>query len=200
MQSELCQIGEEMPIVQERVSLPMASAAGSLCQMDGRSCVHCCVGHNVTRGEMEQALDRQTIRFHHQFRDRLPSRLEMLRYELFARGLVGVMWTLVLLLPFVGQLVRPRLRRRAVCAWLGYLSSDKKEAGCLLHPSRWQGCDVRQQAAFASWRGFGCGEKEWLCLPAWRWRRGVPATREAWLRRTEGMDWFAYSQAVKLQD
>src|SRR5204863_390136 len=113
-----------------------------------------------------------------------------------ARGVGGLAWALVLLLPGLGAALRPWLLRRGVCAFLGYLDEGRRDVGCLLHPSRHGGHDVRRRSAFALWRGFGCGPAGWLCLPAWRWARAGWRQRRDFLRAAEGLDWFEFGRAV----
>lgn len=168
-----------------------------LCGAGGHTCSACCYGDRVTRGQLDTALERQTTLFRSLIREKPPTRFAAMLVELRARGLVGFLWALLLVVPFVGPVCRPWLKRRVACAFLGYLEDSRERVGCLLHPSRFDGKDLRSRLAFPFWRGFGCGDAVWRCLPAWRWLRATPLERRAWLRNTKGMDWFTYGAAVK---
>lgn len=149
----------------------------------------------MTRIEVDRRLRRHTKWFQWLAGDRDPGRWRLLLYELLVRGPGGLGWAFVLLIPLLGDLVRPWLRRRTACAFLGQLDAHNGEVGCLLHPNRWHGRDVRRQAAFSLWRGFGCGDAAWQCLTAWRWLRAGRRSREEFLRQVEGLDWFDYGDA-----
>jgi hypothetical protein len=119
-----------------------------------------------------------------------------MRYELVARRGVDLVWALLLWLPGVGDWLRPRLRGRMVCAFLGFEDAGERRVGCLLHPSRWQGREVRPAAAFALLRGFGCGSPDYYCLAAHWFARTTWERRRDFSARMAGMDWYEFSRAV----
>jgi hypothetical protein len=185
-----------VPGLPRPLSLPIVEPPAPLCRAGGHSCAGCCYGEALPRAAVERALARHTSLFSRSPGDNPPGPLRLLLHELRARGLAGLLWALALLLPGVGGAVRPWLRRRSVCAFLGYLDLGRRQVGCLLHPSRHGGRDVRRRSAFALWLGFGCGEADWLCLPGWRWARADWRARRDFLRAAEGLDWFDFGRAV----
>jgi hypothetical protein len=71
--------------------------------------------------------------------------------------------------------------------------------GCLLHPSRWAGRDLRN-LAFALRLGFGCGPAAYLCRAGHSFRAGGWGVRWRFLKLAEGLDWFRFSQVVRKED
>jgi hypothetical protein len=147
----------------------------------------------VDRPTLVRRLRRQTRRFARLGAD--ASRGRLLLFELAVRGPAGLAWAALLLVPLLGELLRPWLARRTVCAFLGFEDAGETRVGCLLHPTRWQGRELRG-AAFGLWRGFGCGPADFLCLPAWRFARVSPPARRRFLRSAAGLDWFAFGRAA----
>jgi hypothetical protein len=179
--------------------LPLSPAtvdAGEpLCRAGGHTCAACCHGGWVSLRTLEASLRRQTRLFAHLVGDR-PTRGRLLAFELAVRRGAGLFWAALLSLPLLGGWVRPWLKERAVCAFLSFEDEAGTRAGCLLHPSRWQGQDVRSVAAFAFWKGFGCGQADYLCLPGWRFVRASWRARRDFLRQAQGLHWFEYGRAV----
>jgi len=73
------------------------------------------------------------------------------------------------------------------CWGLGYLDPEYRLIGCLLHPARNNGVDLRYRVDY--WdkcRRENCPESRTFLLLA-------PAQRRFWLRLSEGLDSFAYS-------
>jgi hypothetical protein len=175
---------------------PAVPDAGEpLCRAGGHTCAACCYGGRVSRRTLETRLRRQTHLFARLVGDR-PTSGRLLAFELAVRRGAGLIWAALLGLPLIGGLVRPWLKEQAVCAFLGFEDEAGTRVGCLLHPSRWQGRDVRVVAAFAFWKGFGCGQADYLCLSGWRFARASWRARRDFLRRTRGLDWFDHGQAV----
>jgi hypothetical protein len=100
------------------------------------------------------------------------------------------------MLPVVGNLLRPWLQKRSVCAFLGFEDGEESRVGCMLHPSRW-GVDLRQKAAFSLWRGFGCGAGAYFCSSAWIFRRLPWRVRREFVRECQPLDWFEYSRRCR---
>jgi hypothetical protein len=173
--------------------LTVPLAAEPLCRAGGHTCAACCHGPQVSRLSLERRLRRQARLFARLVGAR-PTRARLLAFELAVRGGAGLFWAALLRLPLAGDLVRPWLKGRAVCAFLGFEDEAGTRAGCLLHPARWQGRDVRAQAAFALWKGFGCGPADYLCLPAWRFAHAPWRARRDFLRRARGLSWFDFGR------
>lgn len=171
--------------------LPLAS----LCRFAGHTCAACCWGEKVSYPSLRTRLRRQSRVFGRWFaaRSRL-GRFELILYELRVRGLADLFAALLLLLPVVGDLLRPWLSRRLVCAFLGYEDEQGQRVGCLLHPSRWGGVDVRQRNAFALLKGVGCGAPAWQCLAAHFFAAAPRQERQRLHRASDGLDWYGYSR------
>ncbi|RJX29943.1 MAG: hypothetical protein C4525_13785 [Desulfarculus sp.] len=73
------------------------------------------------------------------------------------------------------------------CPGLGFLDRAGRQVGCLLHPARHQGQDLRGPTGYAA----KCGRES--CAPARAFAELTPAAREALLAPCAGMDSFAFS-------
>ena len=124
-----------------------------LCRQDEHTCGCCCWGEEVRRPALEAQLGRQTRLFRSRFYPgRPPGRLELVCYEVAARRGLDLLLAVLLWVPVLGDWLRLRLKRHLVCAFLGFEDEGQRRIGCLLHPSRWQGRDVRRQAPRSSLR------------------------------------------------
>jgi hypothetical protein len=174
--------------------LPADGPEAPLCRAGGHTCAACCHGDKVPRAALERRLARQTSLFERLIGPGPPSRWRLLLFELDVRRGADLFWALLLLVPGLGGLVCRWLRPRSVCAFLGLEGTGR--VGCLLHPTRWQGLDLRRRAAFALRPGFGCGPADFLCLPAHRFARAPWRARRRFLREAAGLDWFAFGRAA----
>ena len=179
------------------MSRPAAKVALPLCRLDGHTCAACCWGEGVRRPRLEAALRRQGRRFRRWFRrSHPPGRLRLALYERTVRSGLDLLWAVLLLIPGLGAWLRPRLRRRMVCAFLGFDDEREETVGCLLHPTRWEGRELRPRAAFALLRGFACGPPDHYCLAARYFARAPWREQRAFAERSAGLDWYAYSAAA----
>ena len=175
-------------VVPGRLSLPV------LCRAGGHTCAACCHGDLVPRARLEAALARQARLFAWAVGGRRPSFFRLLLYEVRVRGLVGLAVGLVLLVPLLGEVAAWWLRRRVACSYLGFEDEGRSRVGCLIHPSRWDGRDVRRWAAFLLWRGLGCGAGDWLCAGARRYEIADWQARRDFLRGAEGCSWHEFGR------
>lgn len=166
-----------------------------LCRFAGHTCAACCRGEQVSRPALHARLLRQTRQFARRFAGRPPTRLGLLLHELTVRGAADALWGLLLAVPVLGDLLRPILKRRLTCAFLGYEDSGHTRVGCMLHPSRWAGRDVRRHA-FALLPGVTCGAADYYCPAAHAFAAAAWPQRADFERRTRGLDWHAYSRAA----
>ena len=167
-----------------------------LCRFDGHTCAACCWGEAVRPGPLPAALRRQTRLFRRFRQSRPPGPWQLLLHELTARRGLDLVLGGLLLLPFLGAWLRPWLRRRLVCAFLGFEGPGERRVGCLLHPSRWEGREVRPRAAFRLLRGFACGAPDWYCLAAHWFARATWEERRDFARHTRSLDWYGFSRAA----
>jgi hypothetical protein len=168
-----------------------------LCRFGGHTCAACCWGEAVSPAALRSAVRRQTRLFRRRFPGRrLPGWGGLLLHELTARRGVDLLLGCLLLLPPLAAWLRPRLRRRLVCAFLGFERDGEERVGCLLHPSRWDGFDLRRPAAFRLLRGVSCGPPDWYCLAAHWFARATWQQRRDFADRTRALDWYAFSRAA----
>ena len=111
-------------------ALPLAP----LCRAGGHTCAACCYGETVPRPELERRLVRQTALFGWLIGSRQAGRGRLLLHELLSGGLGGLAWALLLLVPVLASLLRPRLRRRRRRApsWATKTSSGRAWAVCCI--------------------------------------------------------------------
>lgn len=167
----------------------------ALCRGDDQSCVACCRGSGMSEHRLAAALRRQTALFGRP--GSIPSYLSLVLHELRARRGLPLLLAPLFLLPGVGPLLRSWFINRTCCTFLGFPDSDMTRPGCLLHPSRWDGSDVRRRVAFALLPGMGCGEPGYVCLSAALYAAAGPGPRRQFRERTRALGWFAFSRAVE---
>jgi hypothetical protein len=124
------------------------------------------------------------------------NRFRLFLHELAARRGLDLLLGALLLLPRLSDLLRPWLRQRMVCAFLGFEDAAEQRVGCLLHPSRWSEREVRPRVAFTLLRGFSCGSPDWYCLAAHWFARATWEERRTFAQATVGLDWFRFSRAA----
>jgi hypothetical protein len=175
----------------------VTSSGPPLCRFAGHTCAACCWGEQVAYPTLRTRLRRQAALFACRFRGASrPGRWDLLLYELSVRGAADLICAALLLVPILGDWLRPRLKKRLTCAFLGFEDSGHKHVGCLLHPTRWAGRDVRSQAAFALLPGFACGSPDYFCLAAHFFNVASWRDRVRFECRTRGLGWYAYSGAA----
>jgi hypothetical protein len=152
----------------------------------------------VSREVLSGRLRRHRRLFHEQqpASRRPPGTLALLWHELRARHGADLLWAPLLWLPLVGPRIRAWLAADAVCAFAAFRDEAERQVGCLLHPIRWEGRDVRPRAAFRLLRGLGCGAPDYACSGAARFSRADKASRGRFLDETRSLDWFTYSAAA----
>jgi len=170
-----------------------------ICSVGGKTCGACCWSGTVSRDVLTARLRRHRGLFaRHLNKDQAPHALALLWHELRARRGADLLWAPLLWLPFVGPRLRTRLAARAVCAFAAFRDEDEQRVGCLLHPQRWNGHEIRPRAAFRLLRGFGCGSPDYACAGASRFAAANGAGRARFLDDTRSLDWFAYSAVAPL--
>ncbi len=179
------------------MSRPVPALTAPLCRQGGHTCAACCWGEEVSRATLRAHLRRHARWFRHGFAaESRPGRYALLLYEVVARGGLDLLLALLLLVPGLGDWLRPWLRRRLVCAFVGFEDPQERRVGCLLHPTRWDGRDIRPQVAFALLPGFACGSPDYYCLAAHWFARAPWHVQQQFARQTASLDWYAFSQAA----
>ena len=174
--------------------LPLLREPEPLCRAGGHTCSACCHGESVSRSSLDRQLTRQTSLFAWLIGARRGCWVLWRLHELLAGGFTGLFWAGLLLVPGLGTFLRPWLRKRSVCSFLGYEDLARSRVGCLLHPERHGGADVRRRAAFGLWLGFGCGAPGYLCLAGHRFARAGWREVKRFLDESDGLDWFHYGK------
>ena len=88
---------------------------------------------------------------------------------------------------FSRNLLHPKPITGFSCWALGYLDDSYRLIGCLLHPAKNNGRDLRHVI------GFGDKCRRENCPPARIFQRLEPETRRFWLRLADGLDAFQFS-------
>lgn len=186
----------------EVLRLPVLSVSAAPCRTSTQSCIACCRGPAMSEVALTRALRRQSNLFGQLVGDakRLPSTIVLIAYELLIRRGSPIVYAVLFLLPGLGPLLRKWVGRRMCCAYLGFLHGDEKRPGCLLHPSRWDGRDLRRRVAFALLPGMGCGEPGYTCRVADAYRSAGVHARTTFRERTRGLSWFEFSRTVEADD
>jgi hypothetical protein len=146
----------------------------------------------LTRAELTEALRRHRRLFGGASS---AGALALFWHELRVRRALDVLFAPLLMLPLVGGVVASCLRRRLVCAFAGFLDGAETRVGCLIHPGRTNGKDLRR-AAFRLLSGFECGPADYLCAGARNFRAASHLAKRRFHSETEGMDWHGYGLAA----
>ena len=136
--------------------------------------------------------------------DRLPGTIRLVWFELLSRRGLDLILAPLLWIPFLSQWIRERLQTHIVCAFVHFEDSAHEHVGCRLHPTRWNGVDLRQTSAFRLLHGFSCGSANFLCSEAKRFALSATDTSDpadALLQQTSVSfvvpDWYDYSKAIR---
>lgn len=177
---------------------PQTPATFSLCRQNGLTCAACCWGRHASRRLLTTRLSRNRDLFsRHSQSPRPPSATALFIHELWSRCGSDLVYALLLHLPFLRRHLQRWLADRVVCAFAAFESDDATAVGCLLHPSRYKGVDVRAIAAFRLLPGFSCGPPSFSCKASKNLAE-VPVQKRADAIATCGArDWFDYSTRVR---
>jgi len=167
-----------------------------ICSFGQQTCGACCWSPCVSRGELERRLRRHQRLFEGRAPGALPSMGALVAHELRARRGADLLWSPLLLLPWIGPRLRGWLSRRAVCAFAAFRDRGERQVGCLIHPSLHQGRDVRRRAAFRLLSGLGCGTADYACAGASRFETAEASTRARFRQRVRRMDWHEYGRVA----
>ena len=169
---------------------------GSLCRQQGQTCGACCWGAGIDRKTLTEQLEHNRLLFESVSWDQ-PSRLRILWHELRARRGRDLVWAVLFLIPWWGRKLRQRVSDTIVCAFIGFDSPEHSQVGCMLHPTRFAGRDIRNQAAFGLLRGIECGDPNFVCTASQRFDLMSDAHRNVFHECVRNEDWFDYTQTVR---
>jgi hypothetical protein len=127
--------------------------------------------------------------------------MRLLLHELLSRRGIDLILAPLLWIPLLSAWIRKRLVPHVVCAFVRFEGADNQQVGCALHPTRWNGVDVRHDVAFRLLRGFSCGSPDFLCAEAHRFATSLsqPSQEPYQIPQVSFVvpDWYDYSQAIR---
>lgn len=178
-----------------RIDAPAQSS--SLCRVGPRSCGGCCWASEISCKELEPRLARHRRLFARlRSSTRPPSRFRLLVYELRVRRGLDLVLAVLQWVPWLRGRVSRWFAADVVCAFAAFEDEDHQQVGCLIHPSRFGGEDVRQRSAFGLLRHFGCGAADYSCQACHLFSSGDSDEQAEMLQQLPADGWFDYSQAV----
>ncbi len=169
------------------------SRSAPLCRCGGGTCGGCCWGAEVDRPTLERRLRRHRRIFGWLVPAKHAAPWRLLLHEIGSRRGLDVVLGVALFLPGIAGRLRDRLQRSVVCAFLAFEDESEERIGCLLHPSRWNGVDLRT-AAFRWFHGFACGTADYLCSGARHFQQAPVQERRHIRQAARRLDWYDFSK------
>jgi hypothetical protein len=170
-----------------------------LCRYQGATCGACCWGKGVAKERLTAQLSRNRAVFDHYVAAApQPSTWRLLVHELRASLGTHVVLAILLRLPVVRTVMRRWLADRLVCTFVAFEPNQSAGIGCLIHPSRHAGRDVRAQVAFRLLPGVECGRPSFRCKASVDLSHATEEMRSQALGPAAGVGWFDYSSYVRL--
>jgi hypothetical protein len=177
-----------------RMGTTAMDAEPSICHYQDKTCGRCCWGSRVTRARLVRQLRIQRSQFEKRFPQAAAAgRLRLIVHEVRVRRGADLFFAPLLVLPVLATRLRLAFRERTICAFLAFTDESEARIGCLLHPTRRRGSDIRQRVAFGCLPGLGCGPADHLCEGALRFASAPRAVREEFAREGAARDWYVYS-------
>jgi len=171
---------------------------GPPCHVNNLTCGACCWGRDVSTRRLETALIGNRRRY-----DRLvgrrqnPSAARLLCCDILARKCIDLLLGPLFTLPAIGPLLRKLFSRRCVCAFVAFQSNSDRSIGCLIHPSRHGGVDVRASTAFRLLSGVQCGSGKFVCAAAKRLPELLRECSSEVPSLSPTPNWLSYSTRVR---
>jgi hypothetical protein len=179
------------------LELPILGDA-SLCQRGQQSCGACCWGKSLSREVLTAALERNRTLFERiRMTGQLPGRWRLLWHELVSRRGRDLFWSPLLWIPGIGARLKKRLAAELVCAFVAFDSSEQKSVGCMLHPLRHDGQDLRRETAFRLLKNVDCSQTSYICDGCKRYNEDSADSQQHFSQFTSSLDWFNYSIVVQ---
>lgn len=171
----------------------------SLCRSNGNTCGACCWGVKVSRSDLEVLLERHRVSF--QFWTRggtVLSRWRLWLHETWCFRGRNLLWAVMLKRKSHSQSLKKSLSQNLTCTFMGFDDEGAATVGCMLHPTRFDGRDVRQGAAFRFLGGVECGDPGYVCDGCSKVDALDSETRTAIAKSLSSRDWYDYTQTVRL--
>ena len=169
----------------------------SLCRLNHQTCGACCWGVKVNRATLKKKLSRQRSLFHSVVASKITSKWKLFRHEVLSHRGANLVWALLLVIPFVKQRLKKWLAANLVCPFLAFDSDKQVSVGCMLHPSRHNGVDVRNQDAFRLLSGIACGDANYACNGCLQYNKFNESQQEAFQSMVSELDWFDYTNTIR---
>ena len=180
------------------IGKPADNAVSSLCRSKGGTCGACCWGKQVERKRLTSQLSRNRYVFERYVAGFLrPSSLRLLIHEIRASLGTHVVFAMLLRIPVLRKPFRNWFADRLVCTFVAFDADDSTAVGCLMHPSRHSGRDIRTQSAFRLLPGVECGRPTFFCKASMDLVNASDSSRAKTLDLSAGSDWFDYSSRVR---
>lgn len=171
----------------------------SLCRRSGQTCGACCSGVAVQREELTALLVTQRTSFLRWTKNGTKlNALRLFLHETSCRRGAHLLWALLLRLPKVRQTLKKRMSQTLTCCFLGFDDDRHESVGCMLHPTRFGGKDVRRANAFRFLPGIECSDPNFTCGGCRQFDDLHPDQKSAVAYALKSRDWFDYSQTIRL--
>lgn len=131
--------------------------------------------------------------FNSTHQDKEPTRWSLFIYEIRSRRGLDILLALVLRLPVLGNRLRQKLSKKFICSFLAFDDDTDSKIGCLIHPSRMHGADLRQEVAFRLLKGLNCGASDFYCNSALLFDRASETEKLDFIEENKSADWYQYS-------
>lgn len=171
-----------MPAIEP--SIDSSAQSGLLCRVGHRSCGGCCWADEISREELESRLARHRRLFGNlRSSARVPSRIRLLLYELRVHRGLALVLAILQWVPWLRGRLRSWFAADVVCAFAAFEDEDHQQVGCLIHPSRFGGEDVRRRCTLGLLRHFGCGAADDSCQACHQYSSGDSDEQAAMLQQ-----------------
>jgi hypothetical protein len=170
----------------------------SLCRVNNHTCGACCWGADVEKSQLILRLRRQRDLFR-RFNSviTMPGRFRLFLHEVLATRGINLLWAIQIRLPWIGKRQKTSIAQSIVCPFMGFDDDQENSVGCMIHPTRFEGQDIRSAVAFALLPGINCGDASYLCTGCTRFNE-MPANQTlVFLDAVRGQDWYEYTRTVR---
>jgi len=170
----------------------------SLCRIDKHTCGACCWGPNIKRSHLVSRLRRQRDLFRHiSSAGTLPGHARLFLHEILATRGMNLLWAVLVRLPGIGKRRKKTIAQSIVCPFMGFDNDQETCVGCMIHPTRFEGHDVRSAVAFALLPGITCGDANYVCTGCTRFNDMPHDQTQVFLNAVTALDWYEYTQTVR---
>lgn len=179
-------------------TFPTNSNDASLCRISSHTCGACCWGPGIERPQLVNRLRRQRKLFRHiSSAKMIPGRCRWFLHEILATRGINLLWAIQMRLPWIGKRRKTSVAQSIVCPFMGFDDDQENSVGCMIHPTRFEGPDVRRTVAFALLPGISCGDAKYTCTGCTRFNEMPADQTQVFLDAVEEQDWYGYTRTVR---